>query len=41
MVNRMRETQRQVNHIAFNRCTVTYTNQLQLLSEAFGNTDNH
>lgn len=41
MVNRMRETQRQVNHITFNRCTVTYTNQLQLLSEAFGNTDNH
>ena len=23
------------------RCTITYTNQLQLLSEAFGNTDNH
>ncbi|STD16082.1 Uncharacterised protein [Cronobacter universalis NCTC 9529] len=41
MINRMRETQSQVYYVPFDRCTITYTNQLQLLSEAFGNTDNH
>ncbi|VDY62913.1 Uncharacterised protein [Shimwellia blattae] len=39
MFNGMRETQRQVYYIPFDRCTITYTNQLQFLGEAFGNTD--
>lgn len=41
MVNRMREIQRQVNYIVFNRCTVIYINQLQFFSEVFGNIDNY
>ncbi|BAK12911.1 50S ribosomal protein L18 RplR [Pantoea ananatis AJ13355] len=41
VINWMRKAQRQVNYVAFYGSTITNTNQLQLLSEAFGNTDNH